>query len=63
MTKVPDCPMCRTPGPWEIKDADRTYRYKGQEFSLTNVAYSVCRECGFDLVLPHQKRKNEARGP
>ena len=61
MTKVPDCPMCQTPGPWESKDADRTYHYKAQEFSLTNVAYSVCRECGFDLVLPHQKRKNEAR--
>lgn len=61
MTKLPDCPMCQTPGPWESKDADRTYRYKGREFSLTNVTYSVCRECGFDLVLPHQKRKNEAR--
>ena len=61
MTNVPDCPMCQTPGPWESQDADRKYRYKGQEFSLTNVAYSVCRVCGFDLVLPQQKRKNEAR--
>ena len=61
MTKAPDCPMCHTPGPWESRDADRTYCYKGQQFSLTNVAYSECRECGFDLVLPHQKRKNEAR--
>ena len=61
MTKAPDCPMCQTPGPWESRDADRTYCYKGQQFSLTNVAYSECRECGFDLVLPHQKRKNEAR--
>ena len=63
MTKVPDCPMCQTPGPWESKDADRTYHYKGQELSLTNVAYSVCRECGFDVVLPHQKRKERGAGP
>ena len=61
MTKSPDCPMCRTPTPWEPRYSNETYRYKGQEFSLSDIEYSVCRECGFDLVLPHQTRRNEAR--
>ena len=61
MTKSPDCPMCQTPNPWESKYADETYVYKGQEFSLSNTEYSVCSECGFDVVLPDQKRRNEAR--
>ena len=61
MTKSLDCPMCRTPSPWEPRSSNETYRYKGQAFSLSDIEYSVCRECGFDLVLPHQTRRNEAR--
>ena len=61
MTKSPDCPICRTPTPWEPGDSNETYRYKGEEFSLSGIEYSVCRECGFDLVLPHQTRRAEAR--
>ena len=61
MTKSPDCPMCQTPNPWEARHSTETYRYKGQQFSLSDSEYSVCRECGFDVVLPHQKRQNEAR--
>ena len=61
MKKTPDCPMCATPNPWEAKCSNETYQYKGQKFSLSNTEYSVCRECGFDVVLPKQKRRNEAR--
>ena len=61
MTKSPDCPLCRTPDPWEARHSTETYRYKGQRFSLSASEYSVCRECGFDVVLPPQKRRNEAR--
>ena len=61
MTKSPDCPMCQTPNPWEARHSTETYRYKGQQFSLGDSEYSVCRECGFDVVLPRQKRRNEAR--
>ena len=43
------------------RSSNETYCYKGQEFSLSDTEYSVCRECGFDVVLPHQKRQNEAR--
>ena len=53
--------MCQTPNPWEARHSTETYRYKGQQFSLSDSEYSVCRECGFDVVLPHQKRRNEAR--
>ena len=53
--------MCRTPAPWEPRSSNETYQYKGQEFSLSDIEYSVCRECGFDLVLPQQTRRNEAR--
>ena len=41
--------------------SNETYQYKGQEFSLSDIEYSVCHECGFDLVLSHQTRRNEAR--
>ena len=61
MTNTPDCFMCKTPNPWETKEANETYHYKGQEFSLKDIEYSVCRECGFDVVLPQQIRRNEAR--
>ena len=61
MKKSPDCPMCRTPAPWEPRCSNETYQYKGQMFSLSDIEYSVCRECGFDLVLPRQTRRNEAR--
>ena len=61
MTKSPDCSMYRTPTPWEPRCSNETYRYKGQEFSLSDIEYSACRECGSDLVLPHQTRRNEAR--
>ena len=53
--------MCQTPNPWEARHSTETYGYKGQQFSLSDTEYSVCRECGFDVVLPHQKRQNEAR--
>ena len=53
--------MCRTPTPWEARYSTETYGYKGQQFSLSDSEYSVCRECGFDVVLPRQKRQNEAR--
>ena len=53
--------MCQTPNPWEARHSTETYRYKGQQFSLSDSEYSVCRECGFDVVLPRQKRRNEAR--
>ena len=53
--------MCRTPTPWEPGCSNETYQYKGETFSLSDIEYSVCRECGFDLVLPHQMRRNEAR--
>ena len=61
MKKSPDCPMCRTPIPWEPRSSNETYSYKGQEFSLSDIESSVCCGCGFDLVLPHQTRRNEAR--
>lgn len=61
MKKTPDCPMCETPNPWEDRYSNETYRYKGQKFSLSDTEYSVCRECGFDVVLPQQKRRNEVR--
>ena len=61
MTKSPHCPMCRTPAAPDPAYSNETYQYKEQNFSLSGIEYSVCRECGFDLVLPHQTRRNEAR--
>ena len=61
MKKSPDCPMCRTPTSWEPGCSNEMYQYKGQAFALSGIEYSVCRECGFDLVLPRQTRRNEAR--
>ena len=60
MKKSPDCPMCRTPTSWEPGCSNEMYQYKGQTFALSDIEYSVCRECGFDLVLPRQTRRNEA---
>ena len=61
MKKSPNCPICRLPTPWEPRRSNETYQCKGQNFSLSSIESSVCRECGFDLVLPHQTRRNEAR--
>ena len=61
MAKTPDCPACRTPNPWQSMSSKKTFRYKEQEFTLRDAEYSECRVCGFDVVLPPQKRRNEAR--
>ena len=61
MPKSPNCPICHLPTPWDPACSNETYQYKEQSFSLSGIEYSVCRECGFDLVLPHQTRRNEAR--
>ena len=61
MPKSPNCPICHLLTPWDPACSNETYEYKGKNFSLSGVEYSVCRECGFDLVLPHQTRRNEAR--
>ena len=53
--------MCQTPNPWEPKKANETYHYKGQPFTLSDIQYSVCRKCEFEVVLPQQTRRNEAR--
>lgn len=61
MTQIPDCPMCQAPNPWEVRVSNKTYYYKGQDFSMRDTEYSVCHVCGFDVVLPEQMRRNEAR--
>ena len=52
--------MCDTPSPWETKSSSETYEYKGKTFSIPNIEYSVCRECGYDVVLPRQQRQSDA---
>jgi len=60
MSHDPNCPLCGSFA-WEATQHDVTYCYKGEEFALSGIEYSLCKECGFDLVLPDQSRRNESR--
>lgn len=57
---TPSCPMCDA-FDWRSEVREGRYTYRDREFTLADLEYSVCGNCGFDLVLPPQQRKNDAR--
>lgn len=61
MSEILSCPMCDTLSPWEPRVSPETYEHHGKALPVEHIEYSVCRECGFDVILPDQKRRNDAR--
>jgi len=61
MTKhIPTCPICDA-SDWRTQTHEVKHQYRGRELTVPNIEYSVCGNCGFDLVLPLQQRTNDAR--
>jgi len=60
MKRIPSCPICDA-SDWLSRAHEVTYTHREHEFTLPDIEYSVCGSCGFDLVLPSQQRKNDAR--
>ncbi|MDY6994562.1 MAG: YgiT-type zinc finger protein [Pseudomonadota bacterium] len=54
------CPACEQT---ELipKRADEIFCYKGQDFILEDIEYSVCPHCQAEVVTPAQSQHNEAR--
>ena len=54
------CPICEGTV-WQSMTQSQTYKYRNSDFTLNDVEFSRCADCGFDLVLPAQRRRNDAR--
>jgi len=60
VSDLPVCPVCDSAG-WSPNSETTEYCYKGQEFTLDDIEWSVCEECGYEVVLPAQSKKNDSR--
>ncbi|MEN8221601.1 MAG: type II toxin-antitoxin system MqsA family antitoxin [Pseudomonadota bacterium] len=54
------CPVCEF-GELVFKKGPSSYRYKGQEFTLENIEYCECPTCHYEIIMPEQTKRNEAR--
>lgn len=53
------CPICATGELAFFQEADEL-QYKGQMHSV-EVEYAVCQQCGEEMILPEQIRRNDCR--
>lgn len=54
------CSVCGK-GELVLKKSPWTYRYKGQDFTLEDIEYCDCPACHYELIMPDQRKRNEAR--
>ena len=64
--KIQYCPQCGTNSQWVSKSEDYLCAYQGcyskkQIVPVKGLGYSVCKECGFDVVMPDQSLQNEVK--
>lgn len=57
--KTSQCPICTT-GELEALKAVDEIQYKGQTL-LVEVEYAVCAQCGEEMILPEQIKRNDCR--
>jgi HTH-type transcriptional regulator / antitoxin MqsA len=53
------CPVCTTGELTFFKEPDEI-TYKGHFLSV-EVEYSVCKQCGEEMILPQQIKRNDCR--
>jgi putative zinc finger/helix-turn-helix YgiT family protein len=53
------CPICTTGELAFFQEPDEL-QYKGQTYSV-DVEYAICQQCGEEMILPEQIRRNDCR--
>jgi len=59
-TTGPDCPCCGTHD-WVSSSHQVELSHQNQTLNVGDLIHSECAECGYELILPHQTRRNDAR--
>jgi HTH-type transcriptional regulator/antitoxin MqsA len=54
------CSVCGK-GELVFKKSPWSYCYKGQDFTLEDIEYCECPACHYELIMPEQSKRNEAR--
>jgi len=54
------CPVCER-GEIIFKKGASSYCYKGHDFTLEDIEYCECPACWYEIILPEQSKRNEAR--
>ena len=57
---APDCPVCEA-NFWIDGTHQLVLTHQKQHLNVAGLLHSECAECGYELILPHQTRRNEAR--
>ena len=57
---APDCPVCEANN-WIDGTHQLVLAHRKKPLKVTDLLHSECGECGYELIFPHQTRRNEAR--
>jgi HTH-type transcriptional regulator / antitoxin MqsA len=57
LNKKSVCPACDSES-LVAKTGAQTYKYKNKAFTLDNVEFSMCENCGVELMMPVQHKEN-----
>lgn len=57
---APDCPFCGAHS-WVGGTHQVELSHQNKSLTVSDLIHSECAECGHELILPHQTRRNEAR--
>ena len=58
-TSAPDCPFCEAQN-WIDGSHQVELSHQNLPLTVSGLMHSECAECGYELVLPHQIRRNDA---
>lgn len=57
---APDCPFCGAQN-WIDGSHQLELSHHNESLTVSDLVHSECAECGYELILPHQTRRNDAR--
>ena len=57
---APDCPCCEAHD-WVDGSHQVELSHQNKPLTVSDLVHSECAECGYELILPHQTRRNDAR--
>jgi len=54
------CPICASASMKELTRSS-SINYKGNQFSIESLEYTQCNDCGFEIIPPTQKKRNDCK--
>ncbi len=57
---APDCPVCEANN-WIDGTHQLVLTHQNKPLDIAGLLHSECAECGYELIFPHQIRRNDAR--